>query len=299
MVRDEPDPPDQDRPGSPGADDLGADAAGGDASGDEPASELRAKDLVGMRREELEAELDPATMAELASWFARPNGLVTRAREVPDEVRAGAVSGKALDDFERLGAAMGVLDDDRSEVRAAAIAAVDPTMVELLDRHTRAADAILPARPEVEPTIDETIVPAAVRALIVAEGEEQPSLGEPRLVQIPPDIEALLERDNAPQAVLRDLARPVEEFELRLEPAFPPPPADEDMSHALRDALRWRPELVPARVPPLDLRAEWRPLHRQPWPDLVKAAKAVRQAEIEAADAQMAADAADGIVWRW
>lgn len=293
MVPDEPDLPEDGRPGAPDADDRAGAADGA------PGGELRAKDLIGKSREELEAELDPATMAELASWFTRPSGVVTRAREVPDEVRAGASVGRDLDEFERIGAAMGLLDEDRSAMQAAALAAVDPAMLDLFDRHTRAADAILPGRPEVEPTIDESIVPATVRALIVAEGEEQPAIGEPRLVEIPRDIEALLERDNAPQAVLRDLARPVEEFELRLEPAFPPPPADEDMTHAIRDALRWRPEPVPPREPLLDVRAEWRPFHRRPWPELVASAKAARQAEMEAADAQMAADAAAGIVWRW
>jgi hypothetical protein len=267
--------------------------------GARPPSELRAKDLVGRSREELEAELDPATMAELASWFARPSGVEVRAREVPAEVRAGSATGVELDEFERIGAAMGMLDEDQSAQRAAALAAIEPRMMALLVRHERAADAIVPARVAIKEIVDETIVPASVRAMLVGEGEEPPSIGEPRQVEIPRDIEALLERDNAPQAVLRDLNRPVEEFELRMEPAFPPPPADEDMTHALRDALRWRPEPLPEREPLPDLRQEWRSIHRQPWPELVAAAKEVRQAELAAADAQMQADAEAGIVWRF
>lgn len=293
MAPDEPDRPD-DAPVER-ADEAGA--ADGDAPAARSASDLRAKDLIGRTREELEQELDPATMAELASWFSRPDAMEVRARQVPDEVRAG-VDQHDLDDFDRLAQQLGFVDEDRSTTLAAALAAVQPAMLELFDRHERNAARILPARAELATHVDETIVPAEVRALLVEEGEALPGL-EPRHTEIPRDIEALLERDNAPQAVLRDLARPVEEFELRLEPAFPPPPAEEDLTHAIRDALRWRPEKVPPREAVPDVRAAWADFHRQPWPELIAAAKAIRAAEAEEADRQLQADAEAGRLWRF
>lgn len=290
MAPDEPERPDPD--GSPAPD---------DAAGDHPADEPRARDLIGKSAEELEGQLDPATLAELASWFMRPNlAEPPRVREVPGEARPGQQ--RELDEFERIGLAMGVLDEDGNErdaVREAALAAVDVRMLELFDRHVRVAETILPVRPELEQTIDETIVPAAVRVHLVGEDETAPAIGEPRTYELPRDLEDLLQQDNAPQAVLRDLNRPVEEFELRLEPAFPPPPAEEDRSHAIRDALRWRPEPVPPieRVPLV--RDSWYPFLGQPWAEVVAAAKAVRRAEVEAAEAQMQAEAEAGIVWRF
>lgn len=303
MATDEPDPPDDAPPTTPGADEPAepsepADDAG-DGAGDAPPSlsNLRVKDMVNRSREELEAELDPATMAELASWFGRPNLSEAREREVPEELRARAAND--LDQFERLGAALGALEEeDRSDVQARAMAAVQPRMLELFDRHHRAADTIRPARPELQPTIDETLVPASVRAMLPTD-DDQPKIGEPREIEIPRDIANLLEHDNAPQAVLRDLNRPVEEFERRLEPAFPPTPPEQDMTFAIRDALRWRPEPVPVIEPLMVIRREWRPFLTQPWAEVVAAAIAARKAEVAEADRIMQAEAEAGIVYRW
>lgn len=267
-----------------------------DGAAPEPTSELRAKDLIGRSRQELEAELDPATLAELASWFIRPSMVEVLAREVPPEVTAGA-GARQLDDFERLGVALGDLEADRTEQRHKAAAAVEPRMVALLERHERAVDIIVPAR-TFQSVIDETLFPASVLALVP--NEDTPlAVDEPRLVEIPPDILQLLESDNAPQAVLRDLNRPVEDFERRMEPVFPPPPPEEDMTFAIRDALRWRPEKMPPPVRVPDVRAEWRVVNRQPWAEQVALARAARAAQVAEADAQAEADAANGIVWRF
>ena len=299
MATDEPDPPEDASPTPPGADEPAepseADAGAGDAPA--PLSNLRGKDLVNRSRAELEAELDPATMAELASWFGRPNLSEAREREVPEELRARAAND--LDQFERLGAAMGMLEEeDRSDVQARAMAAVQPRMLELFDRHHRAADTIRPARPELRPTVDETLVPASVRAMLPTD-DDQPKIGEPREIEIPRDIANLLEQDNAPQAVLRDLNRPVEEFERRLEPAFPPTPPEDDMTFAIRDALRWRPEPVPVIEPVMVVRHAWRPFLSQPWAEVVAAAVAARKAEVAEADRIMQVEAEAGIVYRW
>lgn len=300
---DPPDPPPGSSPAADGVADAAADdatddvaEADADAPADEPTSELRAKDLIGRSRQELEAELDPATLAELASWFIRPSMVEVLAREVPAEVTAGA-GVRQLDDFERLGVALGDLEADRTEQRLKAAASVEPRMVALLERHERAVDLIVPVR-TFESVIDETLFPASVLALVP--NEDTPlAVDEPRLVEIPPDILQLLESDNAPQAVLRDLNRPVEDFERRMEPVFPPPPPEQDMTFAIRDALRWRPEKMPPPVRVPDVRAEWRAVNRQPWAEQVAVARAARAAQIAEADAQAEADAANGIVWRF
>ncbi|HVV85971.1 MAG TPA: hypothetical protein VHE35_23085 [Kofleriaceae bacterium] len=299
MAPDRPDPPDDGEPTTPAT--PTTPAAASEAAGGRAPSDLRVKDLVGKSRDELEQELDPATLAELASWFARPNILDVKAREVPDEVTAGRA--RDLDDFEKLALALGAGADQYTpeDIRARAMQAVDPTMIDILDRHTRAAEGLLRARPEPpRQVVDETIVPASVRALAPRGDDDEGGISfEPRQYGIARDIEALLERDNAPQAVLRDLNRPVEEFERRLEPAFPPPPAEEDMTFAIRDALRWRPEKVPPREVIPDVAATWRSLVLGSWSQLVAEAKAVRAAEIAESDRQTQADAERGIIWRW
>lgn len=266
-----------------------------------PEPELRAKDLIGRSTAELQSALDPATMAELASWFLRPS-----LAEVPRVHAAAANAGMGggptaaeLDEFERLGAAMGhEEEEDRTALRQAAMRAVAPAMVDLLERHTRAAGAILPVRPEPAQVIDETILPRSLLALL-PHGDEPAAIAEARSYERSRDIDALLDQDNAPQAVLRDLNRPVTDFERRLEPAFPPVPPEHDMTFAIRDALRWRPPPVPYIARPPHLRHELAPFMAARWPDLVAEALRVRKAETAAADAQAEADAANGIIWRF
>lgn len=291
---------DDPRAGHDAVDSVGAhdgEDADSPADADERPShdELRVKDLVGRSREELEEQLDPATMAELASWFLRPSMSEQRERAVPDDVQRGPDAAQ-LDAFQRLAEMLGETDDIDLAVRERALAAIDPRMCQLLERHEQAADRVLPVRVEPRQVVDETLLPARVRALLVADGEELPALGEPRTLQPSPDVADFL-KDNAPQAVLRDLNRPVQEFERRLEPAFPPPSPEEDTTFAIRDALRWRPEKVPPHERPPDARHAWLSLLRGSWPELVAGAKVIRQAEIQAADEQLQRDAEAGIHW--
>ncbi len=286
-------PEEDDRLTPPGAAaSADGDAATPGATTVAPASDLRAKDLLTLPREEIEAAIDPATMAELASWFLRPS------RVVVDETISSAPQAD-LDAFERLALAIGQTDsEDERQERAAtrnrALAAVQPVMMEIFDRHEQRAATILPTRPEPRQWIDESIVPRSVRALVPT-GEDTPAIGEPRLIVRSPDIDALLDEDNAPQAVLRDLNRPVEDYEVRMVPAFPPPAPSDDAPFTIRDALRWRPEPLPDREPFPDHRATWRPLHEAAWPELVKAAAAQRAKDI----AEAAASDPDGrFFWR-
>ena len=290
-------PDDVDRPADEPREPDPGDDGGAAAEAAPVREEPRAKDLVHSSREQLEEQLDPRTLAELASWFLRPSMAELRERAVPDDVQRGAPA-KDMDEFERLAAALGFEQSDESVV-ARALAAIEPRAVDLLERHTRAADEILPVRPEPRLVIDETLLPAVVRAALPADGEELPAIGEPRSYEQARDIATLLAQDNAPQAVLRDLNRPVEEYERRLQRAFPPPADEEDVAVAIREALRWRPEPVPPWERMANVQALWRPFLTSPWIELVAQAKAVRQAEVEAADAQMQLEAEAGIIWRF
>jgi hypothetical protein len=251
-------------------------------------SDLRAKDLLNRPREDLEAELDPQTMAELASWFLRPSRIEV---EESQQTRGGpgVANQSDVDAFERLAMNLGfgAADDDRAEreaARARAMAAVQPEMMALFAGHERRAATILKPRPDIRMWIDPSILPAVLLSMISTE-DGQPAIGEPRVLERSDDITRLLDEDNAPQAVLRDLRRLVEDFERKLEPAFPPPSESEDRTIAIREALRWRPEPIPPREPIPNPREEWRPYRTASWAELVKSAKEIRQQEVDAAAA--------------
>lgn len=291
MATDEPDrPADEAEPGGlatePAADEPTDEPAADElATGAPTRPELRAKDLIGRTREEVEEQLDPRTMAELASWFSRPSRV-----EVEESLEA--LQRPRLDELDaiaKLGMAMGMMTLEESaaqkEARANALAAVEPAMIALLERHNHTPERLLQPLPEVALHIDESVVPAWIRAQLSTDDDEGPRIGEPRLLHRSPDIDKLLDDDNAPQAVLRDLHRPEQSFDRTFQPAFPPPPEEEDMTHALRDALRWRPEPLPARERPIDPRDEWRALYTGSWAEMVPAARDLRQAEADAAAA--------------
>lgn len=274
-------PDEPDRPGPAPAPESG-EATDETAARPEP----RAKDLIGRSREELEEQLDPRTLAELASWFVRPSRVEV---EEAIESRGRFARNDQLDPIAALGMSMGVLDIEEStaqkEAREAAMAAVEPRMVDLLERHERTPERLVKPRPDVKFHVDDTVVPRWIRSLLETDEDGGPRVAEARVLQRSPDIDALLDNDNAPQAVLRDLHRPEETFDRRLEPAFPPPPPEEDMTFAIRDALRWRPEPLPRLERALSPRAEWGDVYTGPWAELVPAARDARQAEADAAAA--------------
>jgi hypothetical protein len=156
-----------------------------------PHSEPRAGDVLAGRvpQERLEEELDPETIAQLAAWFGAP------AAEVPGQNRREREDPELRELRER---------------RSRATDAVDPALVTRLDARTSAGDEFirLPAPPVLN--LERPLNKLDMNVWKVR-------LGEVREHERPEDIPDLLQ-DRAPQALLRDLHRPVLSWPLFLQP---------------------------------------------------------------------------------
>jgi hypothetical protein len=155
-----------------------------------PPSEPRAGDLLAGRvsQEQLEEELDPQTIAQLAAWFGSP------ATEVPEPRRQ-------REDPEMR---------ELRELRRRAAEAVDPALVARLDARTTAGDEFirLPAPPVL--TLERPLNKLDMSVWKVR-------LTETHEYERPDDLPDLLQ-DRVPQALLRDLHRPVLSWPLFLQP---------------------------------------------------------------------------------
>jgi hypothetical protein len=155
-----------------------------------PPSEPRAGDLLAGRvpQERLEEELDPETIAQLAAWFGAP------AADAPEK-RRGEHEDPELRELR--------------ERRKRATDAVDPTLVARLDARTSAGDEFirLPAPPVLN-------LERPLNKLDMSVWKMR--LGDIREHERPEDISDLLQ-DRAPQALLRDLHRPVLSWPLFLQ----------------------------------------------------------------------------------
>lgn len=194
--------------------------------------EPRAKDVIA--RAGAEAVTSQDELAQLEAWFQRPSAaeLEQRMREAAAQLEEG----EEPDDFDQ---ALERAYDERQKRIATASAAVTPEAIELLERHTARAQRYRTPTPPA-PIIDETIL----RVRVPSE-DEIATIGEGRDYLRAEEIEAAL-AEAAPQAILRDLFRPVEEFERILRP----PELDEDDAPpvvdaraAVLEALAWRPEV--------------------------------------------------------
>jgi hypothetical protein len=216
--------------------------------------------------DDLLAKNDPALLAELASWFERPSIPM-----LEEQQRAAAEAGQ--ESFEESEWR------ETRERRDKAAAAADPGLLaRLWDRDT--APPPFEPRPPVSLTLDETIALALVRAELDRAVRTDP-LAPERAFGVPPDIVALVSEDNAPQALLRDLYRPVTDYERRFESPFgdielPDFEAAAKVRAALRETLA-----VEWLTPPMDtldsIRVELHQILDLPWADQVEAAKAVRE----------------------
>lgn len=201
-----------------------------------PASELRAKDLLARSADqvdELTAAMSPGELADLEKWFQRPSAMIVQERLA--EAAALLAGGEDVEDVDQ------VLDrefQERQKRIAVASAAITPAAIALLERHRDHAAGLRqpePPPPRFDPSILKVRVPSE---------EELATIGEGRSYQRDNEVEEALAM-AAPQAVLRDLYRPVEEFERVLAP----PPVDDDAeppiydAHAVvREVMAWRPE---------------------------------------------------------
>jgi hypothetical protein len=140
--------------------------------------------------------IDAATRAELERWFGLPSfeqlaerGIQPRPPEPEEDPEVAAVRKR----------------------RAAAIAAVDPAMLEAHRRRVEAAGELLRPRSPIKLNIDPTI--SSLDPVLV---ERFNGIAEPRQIQRPEDVEDDL-REATPQALLRDLHRPELDFEKQFE----------------------------------------------------------------------------------
>ncbi|MEZ4401753.1 MAG: hypothetical protein R3B06_17125 [Kofleriaceae bacterium] len=226
---------------------------------------LRVKDVLNRSAEELEeleAALDPSARAELEAWFS---GASANARPAPAPVE------EPVDEFS---AALDAAYEVRQARIAVACTAIEPSMIELLERHARHKLPLLTLMPP-PPLYDETIL-----SLRVPTDEEMSTIAAPRSYEREDAVEAAV-HESVPQAILRDLARVEAEFTIE----YVAPPADdqvaEDARVAVREALGHRLELPPVvSVSALarEARAEFVAQISGPWAELVAAGKAWRQA---------------------
>lgn len=220
-----------------------------DRNDDDGKEEPRAKDLFTRPRQELEQGMDAATIAQLASWFDMPN--LAAAKEQEELVAQES-------DEER----------QRAEIvkrREAACAAADPRLLHYLARHERAHVVITPAF-EVKSFVDESIVNAVVRAQLERLAAETPDVNE---YEQPRDVYDIVHEHNAPQALLRDLFRPITEFNAALESPFEELP-DMDPTRHVREALREHLVIEWPEASTMTLgaqgRAAGKAIMREPWP---------------------------------
>jgi hypothetical protein len=185
-------------------------------------ADLRAVDAIN-RPAEVEAALSADEIAQLEAWFGRPS--MTELVE-KGEVRLD-MWGRPIDpDAER----------KRMEARERATEAVDPRMVERLERHTPAGDRLLQFRASLEVRIDPS-------------GFERPlmTLNRPDILEVerPEDLADAM-REATPQALLRDLHRPEDEFSIeyvRPEPVESDADPFGEARRAIAAGYKYAPEM--------------------------------------------------------
>ena len=216
--------------------------SGASPSSSSPGTEPRVGELLARRSAPAESEeLDPATIAQLAAWFGGPApGPAPAAPETP----AG---------------------DDAATRRARALEAVDPGFVSALQARWARGEALLRVTsPMARPRRAPSKFDLAVWNLHLGD--------EPREVERPEDIGDTL-KDPAPQAVLRDLHRPEQQWPRRLLPedlgldvAGLRTRARIDGILATNYAVRIDDEPIPARIM-AEQAAALRASLNQPWED--------------------------------
>jgi hypothetical protein len=211
-------------------------------------------------------DLDPAQLAELAAWFDLPSHQVF-AEQQQRKVEESAEEQEWRENRER---------------RDKACAAVFPEFLQHILRHE--AEIVKPP-PAVELIIDDRrmVTQTAVRLELerMERGEE---VQTERSFVIPPDIAGAVAQ-NAPQAILRDLYRPVIEYQRRLESPFDELP-DLNLLREVREVMRTNFKDVewmePATKHLHALHREFTQAVAAPWDELVEQAKALHPAAIAA-----------------
>lgn len=236
------------------------------ATEDDPPDEPGTGDAGEAGRDDRRAkDLDAATLAELAAWFELPSV------QVVEEQQARVAEESAESDEWRVA----------RERREAATAAADPLLIAYVSRHETTPPPFKPL-PPLELKLDESIVLPYVRAQLDRLDQGDLAVMDERPYGVPTDIADAVSRHNAPQAILRDLYRPVSDFSVRFESPFDMDDLPTvDPSAEIREALRTHLTVVWLEPAMNTLDDTWRELDEildRPWDELAAAAKAWREA---------------------
>ena len=189
--------------------------------------------------------IDAATRADLERWFGLPSFQQLAEQQAPP---------KPAEDPEWT---------EFRKRRAAALAAIDPRLLEAHRRRVERQRELKLSRTEIEPRVrtDITLIDQAA----IDRGH---TIAEPRTYELPDDLETAL-AERTPQALLRDLHRPELSFDKMFE-WFDPAAEDRvDLRAVIHEALAFRPSSIrkfeskvrEARA----LLAEMRHERRKPW----------------------------------
>jgi hypothetical protein len=216
------------------------------------AAEPRARDIASAKttadlEQKLDEKLDPQTIAQLASWFGLP-------------------SFEQLEEERRRAEAPPEEPDERALSMAKAAAAVDPSMITLLERHVVRGDRMLGDRlpPPMESPVRD------ISRFDVSLADQLGQLAEPREVERPMWIEDA-RKESSPQAILRDLYRPETTFNLGYPLPDPEPTLAEltgDIRAIATRSYRVRPDLASAAAQMRELMGELRHWKQVPWGEL-------------------------------
>lgn len=158
-------------------------------------AELRGGDLLKKRPDELAAELSPEEVAQLAAWFDLPS-FAELAESAPSADPAAA-----FDEIFSSIPGFYIPPEEIARVqkaRAQALAAVDPSLVDYLERHLTTGDRLQRFRATLEVTLTPDRLVRPFRPTASAEVAEAS----------PPGWVADDLQHQVPQALLRDLHRP-------------------------------------------------------------------------------------------
>jgi hypothetical protein len=217
--------------------------------GDEPPpDEPRAGDVARAKSTaELEDKLDPATIAQLAAWFDLPSFEELEERRQAEEPEID----------ERA--------ERRKEVHARITEVADQTILARMQHWTGAGDTLIHLPPPMEVKIG-----GEIRVADSDWSERMGTIADEREVEIPSWIEEAF-HEATPQAILRDLHRPEDDFALRFQ-YLDTPPTLSDMRKELHSeigrSLQVRPDTPPSWQTIRDATAELRRWKAANWAEL-------------------------------
>jgi hypothetical protein len=227
---------------------------------DDDRKDPKVRELLAREPGDALTEVDAATAAELARWFAMPS--VAEVTERGDLAVAGTPDEPV--DYTQLHPSDPLARAEHARRVAALLEAVEPAIGDRI-RAMVARDPIT-FHPHLDLTIER-----AIERFDESMIDRCLTINDPRQVEIHPDLEDVL-KVCSPQALLRDLYRPETQFDKTFEVAAVDPEVVTDAAQAVRDAMGQR------RPPPPDpfaegraarqLLADTRAERRAPWAEI-------------------------------